>query len=142
MMPEAAPYNDQYYATLRQGARRSAESVLPRVLELVGAESIVDFGCGDGTWLATATGLGVTDVLGVDGAWVSPETLQIPARCFRAADLVAPLDLGRRFDLAFCLEVAEHLPAEAARSWSAHSRRTRRVSSSRRQSRPRAARTM
>lgn len=113
-MPETGPYDSRYYESLREGGSRSAEAVLPRVLDLVGPESIVDFGCGDGTWLAAATRLGATDVQGVDGGWVSAETLQIPKSRFRAVDLASPLDLGRRFDLAFCLEVAEHLPASAA----------------------------
>ncbi|MCR9086168.1 MAG: hypothetical protein NXH97_05405 [Rhodobacteraceae bacterium] len=42
------------------------------------------------------------------------ETLEIDAARFRTADLTKPLDLGREFDLALCLEDAEHLPAESA----------------------------
>jgi hypothetical protein len=45
---------------------------------------------------------------------VNRADLRIPAEKFRAADLTAPPDLGRRFDLAVCLEVAEHLPASAS----------------------------
>ena len=113
-MPESGLYDRSYYETLRQGGRRSAEAVLPRVFDLAAPRSIIDFGCGDGTWLAAAIRLGATDVLGVDGAWVPTDALQIPPSRFRAVDLSAPLDLGRRFDLAFCLEVAEHLPSCAA----------------------------
>lgn len=113
-MPESALYDRRYYEILREGGRRSAEAALPRVFELAAPRSIIDFGCGDGTWLAVAIRLGATDVLGVDGAWVPTDALQIPPSRFRAVDLAAPLDLGRRFDLAFCLEVAEHLPSSAA----------------------------
>jgi SAM-dependent methyltransferase len=81
---------------------------------MVQPSSIVDFGCGSGGWLATAAALGVTDIQGVDGEWVAADTLEIPGERFRAVDLTAPLDLGRRYDLAFCLEVAEHLPSDAA----------------------------
>jgi hypothetical protein len=45
---------------------------------------------------------------------VDEALLEIPARDFIRADLSAPLNLGRRFDLAISLEVAEHLPPEAA----------------------------
>jgi hypothetical protein len=58
---------------------------------------------------------GVTDVVAIDGDYVKPDQLVIPAANFRAADLSQPLDLGRKFDLVQSLEVAEHLPhAKAA----------------------------
>jgi len=40
--------------------------------------------------------------------------LLIDAGDFHAADLAAPIDLGRQFDLVQSLEVAEHLPAAKA----------------------------
>lgn len=39
---------------------------------------------------------------------------QIPRDSFKAWDLCTPLDLGRRFDLAMCVEVVEHMPAASA----------------------------
>jgi hypothetical protein len=59
--------------------------------------------------------LGVTDVVGVDGGYVDREKLAIPAGAFRVADLSREWAIGRRFDLAQSLEVAEHLPESAAR---------------------------
>lgn len=38
----------------------------------------------------------------------------IPKGCFRAADLSQPFQLAEFFDLAICLEVAEHLPKQSA----------------------------
>ncbi len=57
---------------------------------------------------------GIDDVLGVDGANLDLDLLQIPRERFRPHDLTQPLHLGRQFDLALSLEVAEHLPAERA----------------------------
>ena len=113
-MPEAVPYDAAYHGALYEGARRSAERVLPLVLDAVHPASLVDFGCGSGAWVAAALAAGVEDALGVDGPWVEEATLAIPRERFGAADLSRPLDLGRRFDLALCLEVGEHLPPEAA----------------------------
>lgn len=107
-------YDAAYHANLQLGAHNSADRVMPRVLEMVRPASIVDFGCGSGGWLAAAASHGVGDILGVDGPWVAASSLEIPPAHFRAADLGAPLDLARSFDLALCLEVAEHLPADAA----------------------------
>lgn len=106
-------YDTTFHTSLKAGARASADRLMPWVLELVAPASIVDVGCGSGEWLAVAAAHGVTDYLGVDGPWVAHGTLEIPLDRFRTENLAAPLDLGRSFDLALCLEVAEHLPPEA-----------------------------
>src|SRR5262249_50066622 len=79
--------------------------------------SIVDVGCGLGTWLAAFRELGVTDVVGIDGEYVDRDLLEIPQEQFREVDLSAPFSLDRTFDLAISLEVAEHLPPEAAEAF-------------------------
>jgi SAM-dependent methyltransferase len=107
-------YDERFYAAQRSGSRRSAEAIVPILLELVEPRSVLDVGCGTGAWLAVCSEHGVEDVLGVDGAHVGPELLQLPSDRFRAHDVAAPLDLGRTFDLALCLEVGEHLAEPAA----------------------------
>jgi SAM-dependent methyltransferase len=107
-------YSPGFYADLKAGSRRSAAVVVPLLVELLGPRSVVDVGCGVGTWLAEFARCGVDDYLGVDAESVPRQQLSVPAERFRAADLAAPLELGRRFDLALCLEVAEHLPPAAA----------------------------
>jgi SAM-dependent methyltransferase len=77
-------------------------------------KSILDVGCGRGTWLRAALDLGVPDVFGIDGAAISESDFLCPHQLFRRQDLSERWDLGRRFDVALCLEVAEHLPADAA----------------------------
>ena len=109
-----SPYDEAFFAGIRSGARRSADAVLPRLLEHVPARSLVDIGCGWGTWMRAALDLGVGEVAGVDGEWVDPEDLEVPPATFRQADLARPLELDRSYDLAISLEVAEHLPEAAA----------------------------
>jgi hypothetical protein len=108
------PYDEPFFAGMRSGSRRSAEAVLPRLLELAPARSLVDVGCGWGSWMRAALDLGVEEVVGFDGEWVDPEKLEVPAAAFRRADLAAPLELDGRYELAISLEVAEHLPESAA----------------------------
>jgi SAM-dependent methyltransferase len=112
--PDPGPYPPDFYRRQRGGSLRSARAVVAVVLPLVRPASVVDFGCGVGTWLRAFREAGVADVLGLDGDHVDRGMLEIPAERFRAADLTAPPPLGRRFDLALCLEVGEHLPAAAA----------------------------
>jgi len=75
--------------------------------------SMLDVGCGTGTWLHIARGFGVQDILGVDGVAMAASQLLIPPHTFRVVDLRTPWNLKRKFDVAVCLEVAEHLDARA-----------------------------
>jgi SAM-dependent methyltransferase len=106
-------YNPKFYRELAS-AQESAREILPLVLDIVKPGSVIDIGCGTGNWLAIAHELGVRDILGVDGSWVKAQ-LAIPSAKFIEHDLSTPLKLERRYDLALSLEVAEHLPAPAAR---------------------------
>jgi SAM-dependent methyltransferase len=108
-------YTAEFFAEHAPGSRRSALEILPRVLEWIPVSSVVDVGCGVGTWLSVIRELGVSDTLGVDGPHLDATQLLIPSLNFLAADLAAPPPLGRTFDLAMSLEVAEHLPPAAAR---------------------------
>jgi SAM-dependent methyltransferase/predicted O-methyltransferase YrrM len=112
--PPATHYGPGFFEALSEGTRRSAAIVTPVLIELFRPESVVDVGCGTGLWLSAFRQRGVTDVLGVDGRWVSGAQLEIPSALFHEHDLSRPLELDRTFDLALCLEVAEHLPPETA----------------------------
>ena len=83
-------------------------------MDLLQPRSVVDFGCGLGEWAQQFKTLGAVDVIGVDGVHVNQDDLAVSADEFIRADLTLPIDLGRRFDLAVSLEVAEHLPESSA----------------------------
>jgi SAM-dependent methyltransferase len=73
--------------------------------------SVADFGCNNGQMLRTFRSLfSLTDTLGIDGDDYSEG---FPGK-FLLHDLRKPLDLGRKFDLVVCVEVAEHLPKSFA----------------------------
>ncbi len=110
-------YDEDYYDALKEGARDSARVLVPLVLDLVDAESVVDVGCGLGTWLSVFREHGIEELLGIDGPHIDPSLLEIPPERFVTHDLEHPLDLERRFDLVVSLEVAEHLPAGCAETF-------------------------
>ncbi len=107
-------YSPSFFLEQRDGSLRSAQIILPIVFELIGPSSMIDVGCGVGTWLAAAQQLGVKRCLGIDGPYVSAEMFQVDKRNFQAVDLNEELPACGRFDLAICLEVAEHLPEQTA----------------------------
>jgi SAM-dependent methyltransferase len=106
-------YSTRYYEGLKEDSAVSAREVVPLVLGLLSAKSVVDVGCGSGTW-AQAYAQAGCEVLGIDGDIVQVDQLLIPADRFLRRDLSQPLRLDRRFDLVNCLEVAEHLDASRA----------------------------
>jgi SAM-dependent methyltransferase len=110
-------YGPKFFVRELDRARSSAETIVPLVLERVSPQSVVDLGCGHGIWLDTFARHGVADYIGVDGDWVPREALHIPIDRFVAARLDKRLELGRRFDLAVSLEVAEHLPERGAKQF-------------------------
>jgi len=110
-------YDVNFFAAQQDGSIRSAKEILPIVFRLLDVESAADVGCGTGGWLAVCKAQGVREVLGIDGEYVDENMLHIAPDEFRSLDLSQPFDLGRTFDLVISLEVAEHLPEHAARTF-------------------------
>jgi SAM-dependent methyltransferase len=108
------PYDKEYFGTIRRGAEAAAPRIVSEVLKILSPRSVIDVGCGVGTWLAEFQRCGITDVVGIDGDYIDANALAIEPRFFIARDLRRRLDINRRFDLAISLEVAEHLPQECA----------------------------
>ena len=108
------PYDQTFFDRLVDRSLASARAVVPTVLKPLPITSVVDFGCGRGAWLKAFLENGVETVLGLDGDYVDTDRLLIDADQFRGVDLRRPIALDRCFDLALCLEVAEHLPARSA----------------------------
>lgn len=108
-------YDDTFYATIREGIQRSAAVVVPLVYDLVRPKTVLDVGCGEGWWAQGFADMGC-EVIGVDGDYVASSPL---GDRFLPHDLTGPLPehLWQRFDLAVCLEVAEHLPYSRAESF-------------------------
>jgi SAM-dependent methyltransferase len=114
----AGPYDEAFYEHQREDSLRSGLAVLPLVLDLFEVRSLVDFGCGAGTWLAAARRLGVERTVGLEGPWVTADTLVDPGIDLRTRNLERPgAGPDERFDLAMSLEVAEHLDATRADSF-------------------------
>jgi len=106
-------YSPEFYAKQQARSRTSARAVLPILLKYIEPRSAIDVGCGVGTWAAELASLGV-EADGIDGEYVLQNELQISRERFRPIDLeqLPSSETIGRYDLAICMEVAEHLRAE------------------------------
>ena len=109
-------YNDSFYAKQCNGSSRSAKAILPVLFKEIGTpSSVLDIGCGVGTWAAAAMDCGVKTVIGIDGSYVPKDRLHIPKELFFDCDLNSKIKVfEKKFELSICLEVAEHLPEARA----------------------------
>ncbi|TVR38704.1 MAG: methyltransferase domain-containing protein [Cryomorphaceae bacterium] len=97
----------------------SPGAMVPVLMELFKPNSVVDFGCGIGTFLRVFNEQGIEDVLGLDGSWVNREKLRknISESSFRECDLGAPVNLNKKYDLAISFEVGEHIHPDCAETF-------------------------
>jgi glycosyltransferase involved in cell wall biosynthesis/SAM-dependent methyltransferase len=110
-------YDERFFDAHTYRSLLSARRVLAAVFERLMPATVVDVGCGEGSWLRAAAELGAKEVLGIDGDYVDRKKLLIDPSAFipgnlvknRLADIMQRRQ-GSNFDLLMCLEVAEHLP--------------------------------
>lgn len=113
--PTRSPkYTAKFFQGRQAKTRLSALAIVPVVLELLAPISVIDVGCGTGEFLEVFQEHGVREVLGIDGDYVDRNLLAISQENFRDIDLSLPFTQDKRYDLALCLEVAEHIAPETA----------------------------
>jgi putative flippase GtrA len=109
-------YNSAFHDMASTGSVHAARKVISALLTILPVRGAIDFGCARGTWLREWQARSVADIVGVDGDYLDPAKLEIDPASFVGHDLSTSFRHERRFDLAQCLEVAEHLPESRAAS--------------------------
>ena len=98
-------------------ANRYAANVVFNIIEpYVPFKSLLDLGCGTGLWMQAALRQSDRKVFGVELEEFEPDELLVPANLVLNASLANPIDLREQFDLVICLETAEHIDADHART--------------------------
>lgn len=95
----------------------SARIIVPMLFEAIHPQSVIDIGCGIGVWLNEFKKCGAKTIQGVDGKWVldgwekdlliKKENIEI----FDFEDKKGSLKCiqNQKYDMAVCLEMAEHV---------------------------------
>lgn len=98
-------YDIDFYTQETKIARASAEIVLPVVFDMLDNPlRVIDIGCGTGAWASVANDHGCI-IRAVDYD-IPPNLAQVPITDYDLTDGYP----CHGWDLAICLEVAEHLP--------------------------------
>lgn len=110
-------YSSSFYDHQQDVSYRSACAIIPYVFSIYNPRSIIDFGCGVGTWLAAAKKEGIDRLVGLEGKWVQKDSLADPTIKLINTELESNVSLKEKFDLAISMEVAEHLSPERGSSF-------------------------
>lgn len=108
-------YTKSFFDINKESSTPSALMVLGVLKRFYAVDSVVDFGCGSGAWLAGAEQHGATVLKGYDGPWQDKAALASASIDFTQINMEESLPkLERRYDLAISVEVAEHLSSSRA----------------------------
>ena len=109
-------YDEHFYDEQKDTSHRSAKIVVPIIVKVFNPESVIDIGCGVGSWLRQFQENGVSDVCGYDINGLSAENYFVDKKLIQTnVDITSNnFKVNSKYDLLICLEVAEHLPAEVA----------------------------
>ena len=108
-------YDQKFYNRQIDGSLKSAKEYIRYLSDLFNFKSVIDFGCGRGTWLKGFEDVGVNRLVGLDGSWNNQENMLSQKIIFKQTDLNKEIKIDEKFDLALSLEVAEHLQPSSSK---------------------------
>jgi len=102
-------YSKLYYKKHQDGSYASAYKILKYLTTFITIESIIDFGCGVGTWCSAAQNLSINNIMGVDQNLYDSSYMLIPNKNYLQRDLQKSVSLDMKMDLVISVEVGEHI---------------------------------
>lgn len=102
-------YDESYYRKHEKGSYNSAITILEYILSFYKFNSLIDLGCGMGTWCKAASDLGVENILGLDQHVYEQQYMLISDKNYIRFNLKNKLNGYGPFDIAISVEVAEHI---------------------------------
>jgi len=106
-------YSINFYNNQKKGSLFSARELISLpIINVINPSSVIDFGCGTGSWLSEFKKQGTEVVLGIDGEFALPSFI-LNKKYFKSVNFESSYNIKESFDLAICLEVLEHLSESA-----------------------------
>lgn len=102
-------YSNAFLSNVDKCAKISAQEFIKNIDFKFNINSVLDVGCGRGAWLKEWESNNVNDILGIDGEYVDLKQILVKENQFKYFDIQNNFDLKRKYDLATCLEVGEHI---------------------------------
>ncbi|WIH87730.1 methyltransferase domain-containing protein [Brachyspira pilosicoli] len=103
-------YDQKFYTAGSNYNYRSAKLILPILFKYYKPESVIDIGCGIGSWLRAMLEFYISNIHGVDCNKVDEEYLLVPRKYIEIDNLESHINYSnKKYDLAISVEVAEHL---------------------------------
>ncbi|MFA6995137.1 MAG: methyltransferase domain-containing protein [Patescibacteria group bacterium] len=109
MAVETHIYDNRFFRNTIKLEASSAFEFTALVLKYYTPASLVDIGCGAGIYLKEFNKKGIKNLLGLDGSPAAGEEFLLDKHKLVIFDLAKKYKFKKKYDLALCLEVAEHL---------------------------------
>lgn len=114
MSVETHIYDHKFFQNTIKLEADSAAQFVEIVLKYYQPESIVDIGCGAGSYLNEFNKKGIKKLYGIDGSPAAKEEFLLSKDKLMIFDLAQKYEFKEKYDLGLCLEVAEHLEQKDA----------------------------
>ena len=113
-------YKDKFYKNRNSGTSMSASIIISIIKNNIdkNIKSVIDLGCGVGTFLSASKNIfNTTNLYGIEGDYVNKDYLVMDSKIIHSYDLEKRYKSNKKYDLAISLEVAEHLSPKRADSF-------------------------
>lgn len=107
-------YPGEWHKVYGDKTGQSAREVMAHLASVFDLRSSVEVGCGNAHWTQAGLDNGVTEYKIADGPWNDRKDMLVDVAHFQEIDLTRAVTFDRRYDVAICLEVAEHVAAPHA----------------------------
>ena len=104
-------YENKYYKKHYDECREWEKKIGSYIVEILKIKSVIDLGCGIGSFLEGAYESGCTEILGIElNLKIADKYIEEKIKPYiQYGDLTVPLKLEKHFDCCISFEVAEHL---------------------------------
>jgi hypothetical protein len=109
-------YSHDFYSDMKKASADSYSFLATWIFNYCSPKSAIDWGAGTGELLMALQISHNVRVRALEGHWIKELPTSLPKIYYEFRDLRFPFKLEEKFDVAICLEVAEHLEDEYAQT--------------------------